>query len=283
MIIGPVVRIAGGFRHLDGPVWHPQENRLLVNDVAADTAYGWSDSGGLEVLRLSSNGAHGQVVDQIGRTIVCEHLTSSVVRIASSGSREVLASHFDERPLNGPRDVVIAPDGSLLFTDPGGRRNGATTPPRPMQLGFCGVYRLMPDGEVSLLSSRMAEPGGLCLSLDQARLYVSDGATGEILEFKTSWGAREATLDEGRILARTGGLEGESAGGLKLDALGNIWCATRTRVEVFSSEGVSVGSVEVPEEVTNLTWGGVDGRDLYITGGTSVYRLRTAVAGAAWV
>lgn len=284
LVTGPAVRVAGGFGYVDGPAWQPQENRLLVNDVVADTAYAWSDVGGLEVLRLPSNQAEGQVVDQIGRAVVCEHLTGAVVRVSPGGSREVLASHFDDHRLNGPRDVVIAPDGSLLFTDPtGARRSGALGSARPMQLGFCGVYRWTPDGEVSLLSSGLAEPAGLCLSIDQARLYVSDATTGEILEFKTSWGSRGMVLDEGRVFARTHDPEHDGADGLKLDALGNVWCASGSRIDVFDSRGAQVGSAEVPERVTNLAWGGVDGMDLYLTANSSLYRMRTAFAGAAWV
>jgi gluconolactonase len=38
--------------------------------------------------------------------------------------------------------------------------------------------------------------------------------------------------------------------------------------------------VEVPENVGNLTWGGSDGKTLYMPSSTSLYRVPTKVASA---
>lgn len=279
-----VVRLATSFQFLEGPVWQADENRLLFNDIPGDTSYAWSEQDGLEVTRRPSHKANGQVIDQLGRLVVCEHLTSSLVMITPDGDREVLASHHQGHQLNSPNDVIAALDGSLIFTDPPfGRTEAAMGSLRPMELGYCGVYQWVPGGEVRLLSTRLAEPNGLCLSLDQARLYVNDTATGEIVEFKTAWASGGLQLDEGRVFARVPDSGGEKVDGMKTDAAGNLWCTGKGGLHIFDPAGRRLGAMEVPERVGNFAWGGLDGRDLYLAATTSLYRTRTAVAGAAWV
>lgn len=279
-----LARLAGGFQFVEGPVWQLEAARLLFNDIPADTAYAWSDESGLTVTRHPTNKANGQVIDPFGRLIVCEHRSSSLVWIGSDGERTVIASHYEDRELNSPNDVIAAPNGSVIFTDPPfGRTESAMGELRPRELGFCGVYECTKSDDLRLLSTQLAEPNGLCLSLDQARLYVNDTATGRIIEFKTSWGSGGPVLDEGREFARVPSDASGKADGMKVDALNNVWCTGAGGIHVFNPAGRPIGMIEVPEPVGNFAWGGLDGRDLYVTASTSLYRARTSVPGAAWV
>lgn len=284
LLTDTVTRLADGFEFIEGPVWQSDDSRLIFNDIPGDTTYAWSEHNGLSVLRRPSHKANGQAIDPLGRRIVCEHLTSAVVRITPEGERDVLADRYGERALNSPNDVIIGPDGSVIFTDPPfGRTEAAMGAIRPMELGFCGVFRWSTDHGLQLLSTRLAEPNGLCLSLDGARLYVNDTATGEIIEFKTSWNTARLVVDEGRVFARVPDSPSGKADGMKVDAGGNLWCTGAGGIHVFDPAGEPVGLVEVDQRVGNFAWGGVDGRDLYITASTSLYRTRTRVAGADWV
>ncbi len=284
LLTDPLSLLADGFEFIEGPVWDSDGNRLIFNDIPGDTTYAWSEGNGPTVLQQPSGKANGQAIDPLGRRVVCEHLTNSVVRITPSGERTVLAERFGDHALNSPNDVIIGPDGSVIFTDPPfGRTEAAMGAIRPMELGFCGVFRWSTDRGLQLLSTRLAEPNGLCLSLDRARLYVNDTATGEIIEFKTSWNTARLVVDEGRVLTRVPDSPTGKADGMKVDAAGNIWCTGADGIHVFDPVGEPLGMVEVDERVGNFAWGGVDGRDLYITASTSLYRTRTSVAGADWV
>jgi gluconolactonase len=109
--------------------------------------------------------------------IVCEHATSSVVREAADGSREIIAQEFDGEELNSPNDVVVARDGSIYFTDPWYGRMPVFGHPRTRRLGWQGVFRIPPGGgEPQLLVGRdeFEMPNGLCLSPDESLLYVND-------------------------------------------------------------------------------------------------------------
>jgi gluconolactonase len=281
-----VTVLADGFQFIEGPVWQAETSRLLFNDIPAATAYAWSAAAGVETLRSESNKANGQVIDTEGRLVVCEHLTNALVVIDHDGARHVLASEFQGQPLNSPNDVVLGPDGSLLFTDPPfGRVEAPMGEVRPVELGFCGVYQWLPTGELRLLTTRLAQPNGLCLSLDQARLYVCDTATGDIVEFATSWRDSGLIVDDARLFARVPQdpvLPGK-ADGLKVDARGNIWCTGLGGVHVFDPTGRPLGLLDAGEPVANFAWGGIDGRDLYLTATTTLRHVRTTVAGAAWV
>src|SRR6185312_9146702 len=112
-----------------------------------------------------SNKGNGMTLDADGRLIVCEHSTSSVVRMDPDGTgsgREVLATHYDGRELNSPNDVIVARDGSIYFSDPTYGRARGVGVEREQDLDFQGVYRIPPDGgDLQLLADDFAQPNGL--------------------------------------------------------------------------------------------------------------------------
>ena len=278
-----VTILASGFEFIEGPVWQAETSRLLFNDIPGNTAYSWSAGEGVSVLRHPSHKANGQVIDTEGRVVVCEHLTNSVVILELEGSRQVLVHDYQGQELNSPNDVIMGADGSLLFTDPPfGRIEAPMAAIRPTEIGFCGGSQWRQDKGILLLTTRLTQPNGLCLSIDQARLYVNDTANGDIVEFATSWRDAGLQLDEGHVLARVP-QDRAGADGLKIDARGNIWCTGSEGLYVFDCCGKQLDVVELEEPAANFAWGGVDGRDLYIASRTTMRHVRTTVAGAAWV
>jgi gluconolactonase len=223
-------------------------------------------------------------LDNDGRLIVCEHSTSSVVRMDPDGTgsgREVLATHYGDRELNSPNDVVVKSDGSILFTDPTYGRWPGFGVERDQDLDFQGVYRIPAGGgDPELLVDDFAQPNGLCFSPDESLLYVNDTDRAHIRVFDV---AADGTLENGRVLADgigTASLEkGDLVDGMKLDERGNVWVTGPGGVCVYSPEGEHIGTVEVPEPVGNLNWGGPDWNWLFIPATSSVYRIETKVAG----
>jgi gluconolactonase len=81
----------------------------------------------------------------------------------------------------------------------------------------------------------------------------------------------DSTLANKRIFAT---LDGTQRGdGMEVDDEGNIWVADFVGVAVFSPEGDRIGSIDVPGTVTNLTFGGENGKMLYICGFNDLYRM----------
>jgi hypothetical protein len=166
--------LAQGFGFLEGPVWHPYEKWLVFSDIPNSRMHRRRQSGETEVFREPSQMANGNTLDRQGRLLSCEHATSRVTRAEADGSLRVLASHFGDKALNSPNDIVVAAGGSVYFTDPSYGRMPYYGVPRAQELSFQGVYRIDADGSVVLLADDFAQPNGLCFSLDESRLFVND-------------------------------------------------------------------------------------------------------------
>jgi gluconolactonase len=227
--------------------------------------------------------------DLDGQLLVCEHVTSSVVRMDPDGSgsgREVLATHYDGKELNSPNDVVVKSDGAIYFTDPTYGRMPGFGIEREQELAFQGVYRIPPGGgELELVAGDFAQPNGLCFSPDESLLYVNDTDGRHIRVFDVQ---DDGALGNGRILAEgigSGDLAiGDLVDGMKLDERGNIWVTgpgveTTHGICIFSPAGERIGTIDTPEAVGNLNWGGPDWNWLFAPASTSLYRVRCRVSG----
>ena len=264
-----VERLGTGFTFTEGPLWHPS-GYLLFSDMPGDVRRRWDEANGVTEVANPSNKGNGMTWDNEGRLIVCEHVTSSVVRMEPDGTgagREVLASHYDGKELNSPNDVVVKRDGAIYFTDPTYGRMPGFGIEREQDLDFQGVYRIPPGGgDPELLAGDFGQPNGLCFTADEKLLYVNDTERTHIRVFAEGIG--------------TGDLDvGELVDGMKLDERGNVWVTGPGGVWVFDPDGRQIGTVEVPENVGNLNWGGPNWDWLFIPASTSMYRVQCKVSG----
>jgi gluconolactonase len=87
-------------------------------------------------------------------------------------------------------------------------------------------------------------------------------------------------ISNGRVLFDMTGAPGEDAiDGLKVDQAGNLYVCGPGGIWVLDADGWHLGTFKLPESPHNLAWGDDDGRTLYVTALTSIYRLRLAIAG----
>jgi gluconolactonase len=280
-----VEQLGTGFTFTEGPLWHP-DGYLLFSDMPGDVRRRWTEQDGVTEVANPSNKGNGMTWDLDGRLLVCEHVTSSLVRMDPDGTgsgREVLATHYDGRELNSPNDVVVKSDGTIYFTDPTYGRMPGFGIEREQDLDFQGVYRLPAGGagdDLQLVVDDFVQPNGLCFTADERTLYINDTDRAHIRVFDVQ---EDGSLTGGDVLAEnigTGDLAtGELVDGMKLDEHGNIWVTGPKGVWVFSPEGEHLGVVEVPENVGNINWGGPDWSWLFIPASTSMYRVQTKVSG----
>jgi gluconolactonase len=276
-------RLGTGFTFTEGPIWNP-DGFLLFSDMPGDVRRRWDRETGVTEVARPSNKGNGMTLDNDGRLVVCEHVTSSVVRMDPDGTgsgREVLATHYEGRELNSPNDVVVKSDGGIYFSDPTYGRMPGFGLEREQDLDFQGVYRIPPGGgDPQLLVDDFGQPNGLCFSTDESLLYVNDTDKAHIRVFEVQ---PDGSIANGRVLADgigTASLEiGDLVDGMKLDERGNIWVTGPGGVLVFSPEGEHIGTIEVPEPVGNLNWGGPDWNWLFIPATSSVYRIECKVSG----
>jgi gluconolactonase len=277
-----VVQIATGFTFTEGPIWMT-DGSLHFSDMPADKRRRWHPSDGVTVLREPSFKCNGMTLDNDGNLIVCQHVTSSLVRENTDGTRETLAFHWRGKYLNSPNDVIVASDGSILFTDPTYGRMPVFGIERGQELDFQGVYRIPPGGgqeDLQLLVDDFAQPNGLCFSPDESLLYVNDTTNAHIRVFDVG---ADHQLSNGRVFADGIGdgdlAKGGLVDGMKLDERGNVYVTGPNGVWIFAPDGAHLGVIEVPESVGNVNWGGDGWRTLFIPASSSVYSVELNVGG----
>jgi len=277
-----VEQLGTGFTFTEGPIWNPDGQYLLFSDMPGDTRRRWDEQTGVREVAKPSNKGNGMTLDADGRLIVCEHSTSSVVRMDPEGTgsgREVLASHYEGKELNSPNDVVVHSSGAIYFSDPTYGRMPGFGVEREQELDFQGVYRIPPGGgELTLLVDDFGQPNGLCFSPDESLLYVNDTDHSHIRVFDV---AGDGTISNSRLFAEGMGdaSKGEYVDGMKCDERGNVWVTGTGGIWVFAPDGRHLGVVEIPENAGNLHWGGPDWNWLIVPAVTSVYRVETKVKG----
>ena len=264
-------RLATGFVFTEGPLWHPDGFYYFV-DVRASMLYRVTPGRPHEVVREKTGGGNGTTFDLQGRLILCEGDNRRLTRRATDDRFEVLVDRFEGKRLNRPNDVVCRSDGSLYFTDPGLR-----VPLAEREVEHAGVYRLTPDGAVSLVAD-FEYPNGLAFSPDERLLYVAN----------TRWAQYIHVLEldaDGRMLRRrifADMSSDETDGvpdGMKVDVEGRVYCTGPGGTWVFAPDGTRRGIIRTPEVPANLAFGGPDLRTLFFTARTSVYTLRAKVPG----
>ena len=265
-------RLATGFVFTEGPLWHPDGFYYFV-DVRSSVLYRIVPGRAPEVVREKTGGGNGTTFDLQGRLVICEGDNRRVARMAADGRAvEVLVDRFEGKRLNRPNDVVCKSDGSIYFTDPGLR-----VPLAERELPYAGVYRVMPDGVMSLVAD-FEYPNGLAFSPDERRLYVAN----------TRWAQYIHVLDldpsgkmiRRRIFADMSSDETDGVpDGMKVDVDGRVYCTGPGGTWVFAPDGARLGIIRTPEVPANLAFGGADLRTLFLTARTSVYTLRVKVPG----
>lgn len=278
-----VEQVATGFVFTEGPIWNKDEEFLLFSDMPGDVRRRWSDREGVREVMRPSNKCNGMVYDAQGNLLVCEHVTSSLVRERPDGPRETLATHYRGKELNSPNDVVTRSDGTIYFSDPSYGRVPGFGIEREQDLSFQGVYRIPPGGgeaELVVAEDEFEQPNGLCFSPDESLLYINDSPRALIRVYDVQ---ADGTLANGRMFFEgigSGVIEEGIPDGMKCDERGDIWVTGPGGVWVISHGGEHLGVIGVPENVGNIAWGGTDWRTLWMPSSTSLYRVKTKVASA---
>ena len=281
-----IEKLAEGFAFSEGPVWDRPHARLLFSDVRGNTVYEWTAANGArpfldpvyegDLTGLRSYASNGLTLDDQGRLILCEHGNRVVSRLEPDGTRTTLVGHYDGRRLNGPNDATFASNGWLYFTDPGSGLEGRDESPL-RELDYNGIYRLSPDGALELLYRDQPRPNGIALSPDETVLYVANSSVDE--KVWMAYDVGEEGVSNPRVFYDVSGQPGEGVNdGMKVDLAGNLFATGPGGVWVLSPDGVHLGTIWPGEVTANVAFGD-DGRTLYMTASTGLYRIGLTTEG----
>ena len=206
-----------------------------------------------------------------------------------TGEYTIVTDRYDGARLQFAQRHLLRPSGPNVLHRSVLRRSST------METDIEGVYRIDPDGRVTRILAQpvIERPNGLAVTADGQRLYVVDrrhvvGGNRKIWAFD---------LDEQGLPSNQRGLRFRSRSRWRrhrLDVEGTLYVAAgimRPRgphetadvpagIYVISPDGQMRGRIPIPEDlVTNLAFGGPDGRTLYVTAGKTVFSVRMPVAG----
>jgi len=275
-------KLASGVGLLEGPVWG--FGHLLFSDMRSHVIYQWHPASGLSRFYetgFTRSGPNGLAFDNDGRLTICEHGNRRVSRLEKDRSLTVLAESYNGKRLNSPNDLVYRSDGFLYFTDPPFGLKGKYADPQK-ELPFSGIF-LLSDGKLQLLTDELRGPNGLTFSPDEQYLFVGDDNPQQPVIHRYQVKAN-GTLSRGELFfnassAGASSLGGHIIDGMKSDIQGNLYATASSGIIFISATGKYLGTLQVPEETTNIAWGEDDQKTLYITGIRSLYRIRLKIPG----
>jgi gluconolactonase len=263
--------VAGGFGFTEGPVWD-EAGFLYVSDEVINKIYRIFPDGRKETL-ISLGDPDGNTYDRNHRLIDCASVLRAIIEVTPEGKYKILTDRYQGKKFNSPNDVIIGPDGAIYFTDP----TLDLVAGEKQEIPFQGVYRLDEKGNVRLLTKDLSQPNGLAFSPDGKRFYVDDSEKRSIRVYDV---AADGTLSNGRIFGVEPGEKGDGVpDGIKVDEDGNLFITGPKGIWVWDAQGHHLGTIVMPEQPANLSWGDKDYGTLYITATTSVYRLETKTRG----
>lgn len=262
-------------RYFEGPTWDPVTSKLYfcAFQKGNEQVLSLDGSGKAAVWMDHTQGINGTYLSKSGRLLAAQAFGHNLlsIKIGADGPSEVksLTSTFEGLPFIQPNDVAESPtSGGVYFSDPNfkGKTRSA-------------VYYLSPTGTVRRIIDNLKLPNGLEVSNDGATLYVSDSFEKRVYSYPI---LADGSVDQGEVKIffdpRTDNLADPD--GMCTDIEGNLYFAMRGGVWVVSKEGTLLGFIPIPEFCSNVTFGGADGKTLFITCDRKLYRLAMNVKGA---
>ncbi|MEI8369994.1 MAG: SMP-30/gluconolactonase/LRE family protein [Planctomycetia bacterium] len=283
--------LASGFEWAEGPVWVKADGAVLFSDIPRNRVNRWKQGEGLSTYLEpagftgpgaygNERGSNGLTLDRQGNLVSCEHGDRRVSRLTPGGGKRTVADNYKGKRFNSPNDVAVHSSGAIYFTDPPyGLPKGFDDERR--ELDFCGVYRVTPDGTVTLLCDTMTRPNGICFSPDEKRLYVAQSDPQAPI-WKVFNVQADGMLDAGKTFfdgtklfkERKKGLPD----GLKVDTLGNVFATGPGGVLVIAADGTHLGTILTGQATANCCFGD-DGKTLYMTADSHLCRIKLSTTG----
>ena len=282
-----VTQLANGFLFTEGATSAPNGDVFFV-DQPNDKILRWDvATSTLHTFLNPAGRSNGQYFDAQGNLIACADEKNELWSIKPDGSHTVLisAAGYEGRPLDGPNDVWVRPDGGIYVTDPLYKRTwwdpAVTRPSQPVR----SIYFLARGAKTLVRVAELTMPNGIVGTPDGRTLYVAD------INARQTWSYSiqpDGTLTDKKFICPFG------SDGMTIDARGNLYLSASLRppgaprggpstsgvTVVDTKTGKVIGFIPVPEQPANMCFGGKNHDTLYMTARTGFYSIPTRVKGA---
>ncbi len=272
-------RIAEGFMFTEGPVWS-KKGYLLFSDIPADRIYRWDEANGVSIFLYPSGKTNGLFFDQNGDLLMCQHEERQIAKYTAPDSYQAIINTYNGKRFNSPNDLVIKRNGAIYFTDPAW---GLPEQEKDLskEIPYQGIFKFE-KGTVTLLDETVSSPNGIIFSPDEKWLYVANlnKQTNEKnwLRYRV---IKDGTLKGKKIFAdATASLETGSPDGMTVDEKGNLYFTGPGGILIYDDGGTYLGLIRFPELPSNVCFGNAEGKTLFVTARTSVYKINLQIKGS---
>lgn len=255
--------IADGFNFIEGPV--VKDGKLLFSDIPENTIFQWTQDGGVSEFYKPSGNSNGLLLNAEGKLLLAQHGKRRISKVTEDGEEITLVDNYLGKKLNSPNDLTLHSDGSIYFTDP---PYGIKT--EEEELGFYGIYRLSSDGETTLLDKSLIRPNGICLSLDEKKLYVADSQEKKIFVWDVE---SNGLISNKKLLVHIDSDKRGTSDGMKMGKDGLIYTTAPGGVWIVNEKGEVLEKIHVPGQNTNCNWGNDEQTILYVTSAKILHKI----------
>jgi len=263
-----VEKAGSGFAFTEGPAV-AADGRVYFTDQPNDRIYVWDEKNGISLWLEGTGRSNGLYFNKKGELVACADLHNQLVVFDKNKKMRVIFDGlYNGKHINAPNDLWIDSKGGIYFSDPYYHRKYWEEGHKEIQ-DVRGVYYRSPAGKVIRVIDDFKQPNGLVGTPDGKTLYVSDINDGKIWKYNIQ---PDGTLAGKTFFAPHG------SDGMTIDNRGNVYL-TSGKVWVYSPGGKLVQEIDVPENPSNVCFGGKKRNILFITARTSVYTVKTKVKG----
>ncbi len=266
LVLGEVEKLAGDFSFTEGPAVDSEGN-VYFTDIPNHLILIWTLEDQLDTFRVNSGRANGLYFDKDENLLACEGEKGQITLTSPDGDYKPIATEYDGNRFNQTNDLWPDPKGGVYFTDP---KYGGD---EPLPQDGKHVYYISPDhNSVTRVCDDLDTPNGILGTPDGKILYVTDPEAGKTYAYDIQ---EDGSLSNKTLFVDAG------CDGMTLDEAGNVYLTTSGKqgVDIFSSDGELIETIPVPENPSNVCFGGIERDQLFITARTSIYRVKLKVKG----
>lgn len=204
-----------------------------------------------------------------GEMFIADYKNHNILKV-NMETKEIEVYAHDSR-MNQPNDIAIADNDVIYASDPNWSNSTGN------------LWMIDTNGVTHLLESGMSTTNGVEVSPDNKTLYVGESDSHRIWAYDI---LSNDSISNKRLVKKF--FDGAVLDGMRCDSLGNIYvaCHNKKRISILSPDGEIIREVAtIGTEVTNIAFGGVDGKTCYVTvaGNGNIETFRTDTPGRSWV
>ncbi|HXF61743.1 MAG TPA: SMP-30/gluconolactonase/LRE family protein [Caldilineaceae bacterium] len=271
----------GGFTDgIEGPGCDREGNLYAVNYARQHTIGKVTPGGECSIFLELPGGSIGNGIrfDRAGDMYIADYTNHNVLRVsmlacsraANLEARNANITVFAHEPrMNQPNDLAISAGDILFASDP----NWAES--------WGQIWRIDPNGHVTLLETGMGTTNGIEVSPDERTLYVNETVQRNVWAYDLS---PSGEISNKRLLIH---FPDFGMDGMRCDVVGNLYITRwgKGTVAVVSPQGELLREIELAgKKCTNIAFGGPDGCTAYVTVADrgNVETFRVEAPGREW-